>query len=93
MPEGERKLLCSEDEAIFEVAAREGIRLPAICMGGACSTCVGRLLEGVAPDQEEQTYLTEADVERGFVLLCVAFARGECRIATHQTEAFTASLG
>lgn len=87
-PEGNHQLECPEDEDILNVAARHGIDIPAVCRGGACSTCIGLLEEGEPPDQCEQSYLNEGDLEKGYVLLCVAFARGQCSIRTHCQKQF-----
>jgi ferredoxin len=87
-PAGDYLLDCSSELSILDTAARHGLVLPAVCRGGACSACIGSLISGVAPDQDEQTYLTEPDLAAGFVLLCVAFARGDCTLKTHQTYAF-----
>lgn len=91
-PQGTVALECPEETFILDQAARQGLQLPAVCRGGACSSCVGRLLEGAPPDQSEQTYLSPSDVEQGFVLLCVASPRGACRISTHQASQYLASL-
>lgn len=92
-PTGSHSFECSADLSILDVAASHGLVLPAICRGGACSSCVARRVEGTAPDQSEQTYLSQGDLEAGYILLCVAYAGGECTLATHQTAEYMASLG
>ncbi len=91
-PEGLQTVECPPDEFILDVAAQQGIPLPAVCRGGACSTCIGRLVEGVPPDQSEQNYLNEDDLSEGYVLLCVAYARGECTLETHKNAEFSLRL-
>lgn len=87
-PNGTHQLECPEDEDILQVAANHGIAIPAVCRGGACSTCIGQMESGKTPDQSEQSYLNEVDLEKGYVLLCVAFAQGTCTIRTHCQKQF-----
>jgi ferredoxin len=87
-PQGTYSLECPEDQDILNFAAQHGIDIPAVCRGGACSTCIGQLESGVTPDQSEQSYLNEADLAKGYLLLCVAFARGSCSIRTHCQKDF-----
>lgn len=91
-PDGVHQIHCADDEFVLDAAARQGVVLPAVCRGGACSVCVARHLSGPEADQAEQTYLTEEDLAAGFVLLCVAMPRGECAFQTHQNEAFLKTL-
>ena len=53
---------------------------------------MARLVSGPPPDQSEQSYLSESDVEAGYVLLCVAYALGDCTIATHKAAEYTELL-
>lgn len=91
-PNGETELECSEELSILDTASARGLALPAVCRGGACSACVARQLAGEAPDQSEQSYLSEEELEAGYVLLCVAYARGECTFETHKTAEYLEQL-
>ena len=82
-PEGLRCFYCGEDEHIWDVAAANGIALPAICHQGRCLTCAGRLLEGTIEHDHADAYFSE-DRTEGFVLLCRAMPRSEVYIRTHQ---------
>ena len=91
-PGGETEFECSEDLSILDTASALGLALPAVCRGGACSACVAKQVSGEAPDQSEQSYLSEDELEAGYVLLCVAYARGECAFETHKTAEYLEQL-
>lgn len=68
-----------EDESILEAADRSGVALPSGCRDGHCISCAARLLEGEV-DQSGAVALSSERRAEGFVLLCVARPRTDCRL-------------
>ncbi len=68
----------AEDQYILEAVEAVGQKLPVGCLSGICSTCAARLLKGEV-EQSQATGLKPAQVEKGYVLLCIASPRSHCQ--------------
>ncbi|WP_423750581.1 2Fe-2S iron-sulfur cluster-binding protein [Salinirarus marinus] len=77
---GEHSLRVAADETILVAAERDGVSLPFGCRYGACGTCTGRLLDGRLAHAEPPRALKDRHLDAGYVLLCVAEPRSDCRI-------------
>lgn len=68
----------SENEYILNAIEAAGLRLPVGCRYGGCITCAARLIEGKV-DQSQAVALKPAQEKMGYVLLCIAYPRSDCK--------------
>jgi ferredoxin len=68
----------AENQYILDAVEATGLRLPVGCRYGACITCAARLIEGEV-EQFKAVALKPAQEAMGYVLLCVASPRSDCK--------------
>ena len=85
MPNGVKHFECPDDEYVLEAAEQAGIDMSYSCRAGACSTCVGKIIEGTI-DQSDQSFLDDEQMEDGYSLLCVAYATSNLIVKTDCEE-------
>ena len=74
------RFACREDAVILAEAERAGYRLPSSCRNGVCRACMCFLLEGQVHYIVEWPGLSADEKEEGWILPCVAQARGDLLI-------------
>jgi ferredoxin len=83
-PWGERRIRVAEDEHVWEAAAAQHVKLPALCHQGWCLTCAGHIEGPGKVDQKDSVVFFPQDREAGFALLCTGKPCSNLVIRTHQ---------
>lgn len=81
-PDGSQSFDCADDEFILDRAEEEDMDLPYSCRAGCCSSCAGMKVAG-SVDQDEQTFLDDDEVDKGYCLMCVSYPTSDVTIRTH----------
>ncbi len=61
----------SKTQTILDAALENDVDAPFSCQGGACATCIGRVISGNTK-MEQNHILTDDEVDEGLVLTCQA---------------------
>lgn len=81
----DRTISVPDEQYILDIAEEAGIRLPAACREGTCSSCIAKLVSGKV-DQSEQTFLQPSEIAAGYTVTCVAYPLSDCILETHQEQ-------
>lgn len=79
-----------EGETVLAAGLREGYALPFGCQTGGCGSCRVQLLSGAVKYPEAYAEgppaLSDAEIEAGYILMCLARPEGDLRLHLHQPE-------
>ena len=69
----------SDRKPLLQELRAQGLDLPYGCEYGGCITCAAKLIDGEV-DQRSQVALNNRQINNGYVVLCVARAKTDCKI-------------
>lgn len=82
-----------EQQTILDAAHAAGIDLPTSCGAGVCTTCAALITEG-SISQEDGMGVSQELQDKGYALLCVAYATSDLKIDTEkEDEVYQAQFG
>ena len=70
-----KSISCKPHDFILEIAEEHGMELANSCRAGSCGTCRVTMVEGIVL-MDDQTALTDEDIQSGMVVLCIGRAHG-----------------
>ncbi|MES0873220.1 2Fe-2S iron-sulfur cluster-binding protein [Sinimarinibacterium thermocellulolyticum] len=74
----------SPDETVLQAGLRHHLALPFGCQSGGCASCRVRKLEGLVEYPFPPPGLSAAEVEAGYILMCLARPRSDLLLDLHQ---------
>lgn len=77
------------DETLLQAGLRAGIRLASSCRNGTCRACICHLDAGEIAYIVERPGLSRDEIDEGWILPCVAQARGDVTLAGDSAEQVT----
>ena len=74
-----KTLKVSDRKPLLQELRAQGVDLPYGCQYGGCISCAAKLIEGEV-DQRSQVALNNRQINNGYVVLCVARPKTDCKI-------------
>ncbi len=74
------KRVSAEGQTILEAGESAGVDLPFGCRAGMCGACKQIMINGELEPDYEANILSDSDKEAGYILCCIAKAKGEVKI-------------
>ena len=74
-----KTLKVSDRKPLLQELRAQGVDLPYGCEYGGCITCAAKLIEGEV-DQRSQVALNNRQINNGYIILCVARPKTNCKI-------------
>lgn len=81
----EHKITCDGDTYILDSLEESGYTIPHLCRAGACGRCAAKIIDGKV-DNSEQSYLTQEQIDKGFIQTCVSYPLSDCKILINQEK-------
>jgi len=76
-----------EGQSVLDAALEAKVLLPYSCRNGTCSTCKGKIVEGVVEAGDAPANILEAsEIQQGYTLLCQARAQSDLVIESPQAQ-------
>tara|TARA_B100000941_G_scaffold252454_1_gene199566 strand:- start:977 stop:1351 length:375 start_codon:yes stop_codon:yes gene_type:complete len=69
----------SDRKPLLKELRDQGVELPYGCEYGGCITCAAKLINGEV-DQRSQKALNNRQINNGYIILCVARPKTDCKI-------------
>lgn len=74
----------AEGETVLKAGLRQHLALPFGCQSGGCGSCRVRLLKGEVAYPFDPPALSKAEVEAGYILMCLAQPKTDLTLELHQ---------
>lgn len=80
----ESRFTVDEGETVLAAGLRQRFMLPFGCQSGGCGSCRVRLLQGEVAHRLPPPALSAAEIEAGYILMCLAQPKSDLTIDLHQ---------